>query len=498
MGDGLQRRRPTVAYTVGLRVIALRVHQERGVQQLREGSRAGHLRQLLVMPTGAGKTITAAGIALLARKKGRIALFIVDRIAIADQAVETMHRVGLRPSVLRGEDSRIIAGHDVIVASIQTLARRRIPDADLLIIDEAHVLHQAHANLLDRWDAVPVIGLTATPFTRGMGQWFTNLVVPTSIRELMGQGLLVPVTPFGPSKPDLDGVRTRAGDYVAGELAARMNRVELHADVVATWRRLGENRQTLVFCVDVAHAKAVSNQFAAAGIRSEHVDGYQESGDRQGAIRRFREGEITVLCSVACLSVGFDAPNASCLILARPTKSLTLHLQQIGRGLRPHPGKSDCIIIDHACNIERHGLPEDIEIGELDEHSKTWGTLSRKEPLPKPCAKCSILKPLGTHKCPRCGFAPERQCDVATIDAEIVPLTYAARLHATQRLYQEFLGCARAMGMKDGWAYHLLKAKTGHPPERTWRDLPPMTPTEETLRYAKSQLIRHANARRSG
>ncbi len=478
-------------------MIPLRPHQEHGVQLLREGFRAGHRRQILVMPTGAGKTITAAAIVASAREKGKIAAFIVDRIALADQAIETMYRTGLVSSVLRGEDSRIIAGHDVIVASIQTLSRRRVPDVDLLVIDEAHVLHKAHADLLQRWDAVPVIGLTATPFTKGLGRYFSNIVVPTSIRELTENGLLVPVTPFGPSNPDLDGVRSRAGDYAAGELAERMNRVELHADILATWRRLGEGRQTLIFCVDIAHSKAVAAAFLAADIRAEHVDGYTDNLERQGTIRRFREGECTVLCSVACLSVGFDAPNASCLILARPTKSLTMHLQQIGRGLRPHPGKSDCIVIDHAGNIERHGLPADIAIGELDTGSRTWETRTRREPLPKPCPACAFLKPPCTHVCPKCNFAPERKCAVATIEGEIVPLTQAASLQSARRLYQEFLGCAEAMGKKRGWAWHLYQAKTGAEPSPGWSYLVPIEPGDAAIGYAKSRIIRYAKARQT-
>lgn len=479
-------------------MIALRPHQDRGVQLLREGFRAGHRRQVLVMPCGGGKTITAASIAKSAREKGNLTLFIVDRIALADQAVETMTRIGLTTSVLRGEDSRIVAGHDVIVASIQTLARRRVPDAGLLIVDEVHVLHKAHAALLERWDAVPVIGLTATPFARGLGNVFSNLVAPTTIRALTDEGLLVPVTPFGPSTPNLEGVHTRAGDYAVGELSRAVNRVELHADIVSTWQRLGEGRQTLVFCVDIAHSKAVTAAFKSAGVNAEHLDGYAENLERADTIRRFRDGEIAVLCSVACLSVGFDAPNASCLILARPTKSLTLHLQQIGRGLRPHPEKADCIVIDHAGNIERLGLPADVQVGELDQGTKTWGTRTTRERMPKPCSKCAFIKPVGTHACPKCGFAPERQCEVATVDGEIVPLTLGASTRSDRRLYQEFLGCAEQLGKSRGWAFHLFIARRGAKPSWTWRNLVPVEPSPEIYRYAKSQLIRFAKGRQRG
>lgn len=481
-------------------MIALRPHQERALEQLREGFAAGHRRQILVMPTGAGKTITAAQIAISAREKGNVALFLVDRIALADQAVETMRRVGLTTSVIRGAETDIVAGHDVIVASIQTLNRRRhLPDANLLIVDECHILHRAHANILQRWSNVPAIGLTATPFARGLGQYFSRLVVPTSIRDLTNDGFLVPVAPYGPAKFNVDGVKSHAGDYAVGELSAAVNRVEIHADVVSTWQRLGEQRSTLVFGVDIAHSKALAASFGAAGVVTEHLDGYTDSEDRQQSIARFKSGETKVLCSVACLAVGFDAPNASCLVLARPTKSLTMHLQQIGRGLRPFEGKEDCIVIDHAGNIESHGLPADIEIGALDHGTKTWGTTQdRSDPLPKPCSKCSFIKPPRTHACPSCGFAPERQSEVETVDSDIVPLTNEALKRGRQRLYREFKGAAELMGKSPVWAYHLYKAKTGEKPPWSWRNLTPLDPSRETLGFARHRMIRFVKSRKQG
>ena len=165
MGDRLQRFDAPVG-DEGIGVI-LRDHQQQAVDDLRAGFQTGHIRQILVAPTGSGKTVTAAHIAKSAREKGHITLFIVDRITLADNAIETMERAGLKTSILRGADTYVVEGHDVIVASIQTLHRRRyLPDADLLIIDEIHILHKAHARLLERWDNVPCIGLTATPFMR--------------------------------------------------------------------------------------------------------------------------------------------------------------------------------------------------------------------------------------------------------------------------------------------------------------------------------------------
>lgn len=477
-------------------MIALREQQERAIAMLRDGFRAGHLRQILVAPTGFGKTVVFGHLVLGARRKGTASCLIVDRIPLARQAIETMQRLGLTVSVLRGEDSRIVAGHDVIVASIQTLAHRRMPlDVGLILIDEVHVMHKAHAALLERWSAVPCIGATATPFTRGLGRWFSHLVVPTSVRELTDAKLLVPIVPYGPSGPDLEGVQVRRGDYVLGQLAARMNRVELHADLVTTWQRLGEHRQTLAFCVDIAHAKAVAEAFNAAGVSAAHVDGYQDIDERDATIDAFKAGTVRVLCSVACLSVGFDAPNASCLILARPTKSLTLHLQQLGRGLRPFEGKERCVVIDHSDNIERHGLPAEVDIGTLDTHTRTWGIRTPRVPLPRPCSACAFLKPPKLHKCPRCGFAPQRQCTVVTMEADIVPLTLSAKEQYGRRFYQQLLGCAERYGKRRGWAFHLYMAKTREKPARSWRSLEPIEPSPGVVRFARSQIIQYAKQR---
>ncbi|MGE3777272.1 MAG: DEAD/DEAH box helicase [Pirellulaceae bacterium] len=476
---------------------SLRPHQQRAVELLRDGLRQGFRSQLLTVPTGGGKTRIAAEIVKLAAEKGHVTLFVVDRIELATQAADTFRASGLTVSIMQGENTRIEPGHDVVVGSIQTLARRRLPEARLVIIDEAHILHRKHIELMARWDAVPVIGLTATPFTCGLGRYFTRLVVPTSIRELTNDGHLVPIVAYGPSSPDLDGIETRGGDYAVGQLSTRMQQKAICGDLVGTWRRLGEGRQTIAFCVDIAHAKHVAAMFTEAGIPAAHVDGYMDSEERRDAIARFKAGEIRVLASVAVLSIGFDAPVASCAILARPTKSLTLHLQQVGRVLRPHPesGKVDALILDHSGNIERHGLPADIAIGELDRGTKTWGQKLAREPTPRPCPKCAFMKPPKTHKCPMCGFAPERQNGVEQVGGELVALTAESLTRSNRRLYQEFLGAAIHFDKRPGWAFHLYLAKTGDKPAWGWRNLAPVPPSDETLRYARSQMIRFAKGR---
>ncbi|MBI2801866.1 MAG: hypothetical protein HYX63_16585 [Gammaproteobacteria bacterium] len=274
-----------------------------------------------------------------------------------------------------------------------------------------------------------------------------------------------------------------------------MQHPTIHADIVETWQRLGENRPTLAFACDIAHAKHIAASFNDAGISASSVDAYQNTDERRDTIKRFKAGEIRVLVSVACLSVGFDAPIAACALLARPTKPLTVHLQQIGRVLRPYSDKADAIVLDHSGNIERHGLPDDIAIGALNTHTKTWSVKAGREPTPKPCQKCAFLKPPSTHKCLQCGFALERQSTVQRSDGELIALTTVAALQSNRRLYQEYLGCAEHFDKSRGWAYYLCLAKTGEKPAWSWNSLTAIEPSDETLRYAKSQLIRFAKRR---
>ncbi|EOZ3002122.1 DEAD/DEAH box helicase family protein [Pseudomonas aeruginosa] len=329
----------------------LRQYQSDALNDLRRGIRDGHLVQMLMAPTGAGKTTIASAMKIGACAKGKRAFFIVDSLELVDQAAKRFYEDGLEVGVIQGDHSWTDYSKPIQVCTIQTL-RSRWKDLadhlkpDLVVIDEAHVLHKMHQEIITECieRKIPVIGLSATPFRKGLGKTFGRLVVTASLSDLTQQGYLVPAECYAPHIPDMKGVKTTAdGDWAEDALAEVMGSAKIMGDVVTNWLIHAKDRQTVVFACNVAHSRELARQFNTAGILAAHVDGYMDEQERAKIIKNFRHGSIRVLCNVAVLTKGFDAPETSCVVLARPTKSLMMHYQMMGRGLRTADGKKDCL-----------------------------------------------------------------------------------------------------------------------------------------------------------
>lgn len=448
---------------------------------------------MLMAPCGSGKTTIAAEMVRAARDKGTPVLFIADRIELIEQASARFDHEGIDHGIIQANHWRTDFSKSVQIASIQTLARRRVPLFKLAIIDEAHTLFKAHIQLMKDNPQAFFIGLSASPFTKGLGKHFDALVVAETTQGLIDQGYLVQPRVFAPSAPDVSKIKIRRGDYDETELAEATNQPRLVGDIIDHWFTLARGRPTLAFAVDIKHSMAIVERFRFAGVRAEHLDCYPDNVERHKTIEAFKRGEIQVLSSVDILSKGFDYPGASCAVMARPTKSLILHIQQQGRVLRIHESKSDCVILDHAGNTERLGfitdpLPEILDDGK----KKELKPKGREKPLPKKCPKCSFLKEV--HVCPNCGFAPQTQAK----DVEYVPGTLVEKKAGKiatadkERVYAELCGYAKAKGYKPGWAYHKTKELFGVYPHR---HVEPMTPTPETLKLIQHLNIKHHYAR---
>lgn len=305
----------------------LRPHQVLAMDALKKALLAGRRRPIIQLPTGAGKTVVAAAIVDGALRKGNRVTFVVPALSLVDQTVQSFWSEGIRDvGVMQGSHEMTHAGRAVQVATVQTLERREIPESEVVVIDEAHRWHRFYGEWMRSpgWERVPFIGLSATPWTRGLGKHFDDLIIAATTAELIEAGYLCPFHVFAPAHPDLSGVSTVAGDYHEAQLGEAMDKPTLTADVVETWRRIGEDRPTLVFAVTCAHARHLRDRFAEAGIGVAYIDAKTDAEERESIRKRFHAGDVRVVCNVGCLTTGVDW-DVRCIVLARPTKSEMLY-----------------------------------------------------------------------------------------------------------------------------------------------------------------------------
>ncbi len=470
----------------------LRAHQVKAIDLLRQSLGKGNRRVVLQAPTGFGKSLTAAKIIESALERGRNVLFTVPRLALINQTVEAFEAEGIRDiGVIQSNHPRTNSRALVQVASVQTLARRDIAaDFGLVINDECHLQSEVITKMLKEW-ACHFVGLSATPWARGMGLLWQDMVQPVTLQELIDGGYLSRFAAFAPSKPDLSGVKTVAGDYAENDLEEIMSDGKLVADIVETWLAKGENRPTIMFGVNRAHARQVHERFQRSGVASEYVDGNTDSVERRVIERRFRSGDVKVVCSVRTLTTGVDWP-VSCIIDAAPTKSEMLHVQKIGRGLRINPGTEDCVILDHAGNTLRLGLVTDIRHERLDE-TQPGDRQERKaqaEKLPKECANCGCL--VTTRICPFCHHERRPASGVETVDGELVEVgrVRVPTMGEKQLFWSMALFLDRDRKRDGKLAKGLYKGKFGVWP-RGLADIPTQ-PDQAFMNYEKSRRIAYA------
>jgi superfamily II DNA or RNA helicase len=455
----------------------------------------GRRRPMLMMATGAGKTRTAAEIINRALAKGKRVVMTAPAIELIDQTVEALWSEGITEvGVIQAQHRLTDYSKPVQVASVDTLQRRKLPEADLVIVDEAHRGSKVIFQWMQENPKLPFIGLSATPWARGLAKHYDDLIIAATTQQLIRRGYLSPYRVFAPSHPDLSGVKTVAGDYDEGQLAEVMDKPQLTADVVSTWMKLGENRPTLCFAVNRAHARSLLRDFTRAGVAAGYVDGDTERPERDEIRKSFERGDIRVVVNVGVLTTGVDW-DVRCIILARPTKSEMLYVQIIGRGLRLAEGKQDCLILDHSDTTLNLGFVSDIHHERLDDGSpKKASKSSSKErplPLPKECTSCHRLKPAGVHKCPTCGFEPKKVEDVETRQGELAQLggkQHKATIEDKRSFYGQLKWVARTRGKDQRWVVANYKNRFEVWP-RGMDDVVPVMPTTQTISWLKSRQI---------
>ena len=389
--------------------VQLRDYQARAFDLARDAVRQGHRRILIVAPTGGGKTVLASALMEMVKDKGNRASFVVDRLSLIQQTSDTFDRYGLDHGVIQGGHIRFRPSMPLQLCSVQTLARRRWPETSVDVFDEAHVLHACHKARLQQNESI-VIGLTATPFTKGLGKWFDVVINVTTTRELIEQKWLSPYRVFSCVEPDMTGVAVKStGEW--DDTQASKKALEVVGDVVAEYLKHGENRKFICSAVDTLHVEELQRQFLAAGINVASYTYKDKEEDRADVTLEFRKPDSAIrgLITVTAASRGFDIPDVSCIIMARPLrKSLAEHIQLLGRGLRIADGKTDCLVLCHSGNMARFWADTeeffDVGLAALDDGKPKDKKKPEKKADAEPvkCDHCGHLhKPMPF--CPSCG-----------------------------------------------------------------------------------------------
>lgn len=499
--------------------MSTRPYQERALKRLEELTEDGARAVLLVSPTGSGKTHIASEV--IRRNPEHRILFLAPRRELISQASRKLESVGVGHGIILAGDKRTNLYSRVQVASRDTLISRALrsrkltlPPFDRIIVDEAHIGMSARfLELLSLWPDAQIVGLTATPCRsdgKALGQVYEEMIEVANYQELTEQGYLVPARFFSVSEPDLRKVRTTAGDYNQGDLDKAMNRAELVGDIVEHWLEHAATRRTVVFATSIAHSVALAKQFIEHGVSAEHVDASTPQSARDEIFERFSLGITQVLTNCTLASVGFDLPELDCVVFARPTKSLGLYLQMLGRGLRPAPGKRDCLVLDHAGNVHRHGFATDERYWTLhgkyavDEQRTRAAKEKKKEAgvVALTCPNCKYCFE-GSRQCPNCGYwFPAKAKAVETREGKLQEIGSKPRPDTPEnrmRFYFELHGYGELKNYSAGWAAHKYKEKYGAWPEWQWKmhveKHGGLDPSIETIRWIRSRQIAYSRAK---
>lgn len=380
--------------------ISLRTYQSDVLARTTESFRRGHKRPLIVVPCGGGKTVMFASMAESSQRKGKTVWFLVHRRELLDQTIDTFNRFDIHCESIH-------------IGMVATVANQpdRLPRPDFIIFDEGH--HASAATWTKITEAHPdafIAGLTATPCRldgKPLGAVYDDMIVGITAQELIHQGYLAPYRYYAPAVTDLSALKRRGKDYDAEQAAQLLSERAVFGDVIRHYSEHADGLQAICYCTTINHSKATADAFCAAGIAAIHFDGETPKRERADIIRRYRAGEIRVLCNVDLISEGFDCPDCECCILLRPTMSTALFIQQSMRALRPKPGKT-AIILDHVNNYQRHGLPDDDRAWSLTDTvkpPKQYGDDGKL--LVRQCPMCYYTYKAGPACCPNCGYKAE-------------------------------------------------------------------------------------------
>ena len=477
----------------------LRSYQEQTLAALREGFAKGKKAQILYAPTGAGKTEMAIALMAATKTKGNKAAMLLDRVVLCDQTSKRLEKYDIDHGVMQSGHWRYRPFENIQVCSAQTLERRgSFPGLNLLIVDEAHATREQTVEFIKANPDVRVIGLTATPFTKGLGKIYDNVVSTVTTKQLVDDKVLVPLRVFIAKEIDMTGAKKVAGEWSQAETSTRG--MVITGDVVAEWIKktheiFGEPRKTIVFASGVEHGVHLARKFQEQGYNFICISYKDDDEWKKQVIEDFGKPDtnITGLIATDILTKGFDVSDVMIGVSARPfSKSLSSHIQQMGRVMRGHEGKEFAVWLDHSGNYLRFREDWDQVFEEGVEVLDDGKEKAKKEPSEKlkqesKCPQCSALWPAGSDTCYNCGHVKEKKNKVFSIDGEMIELTGNISRDSKQEFWSQMVWYMRTQGWSKGRAANTYKDKFGVWP-RGLRDDTPALPSDDTRKFIDKKL----------
>ena len=488
-------------------MLELRSHQIEVIDALKEGFKT-HQRQILCAVTGFGKTECAMAIMQEAAAQGQKVAMVLDRIVLVEQTSIRLSKYGIPHGVMQSGHWRYRPLEPIQICSVQTLARRQFPDIDLLIIDEAHVAYRSTVEFMKNNPHIKVVGLTATPFTKGLAEIYTNVIGAQPMKNLVEDGWVVPMKVFIAKEIDMTGAKKVAGEWSQAEATERG--MKIVGNIVEEWTKktyeiFGEPRKTIVFCAGVEHGRELVEQFAAAGYNFVSISYKEDDEFKRQTIEDFAQPDTTIhgLVATDILTRGFDVSDVYIGVSARPfSKSFSSHVQQIGRILRPHQDKEYGVWLDHSGNFLRFRNDWDDLYHDGVTELKAGGETTKREPTEreKKAAKCPQCLALWTSKdntCSSCGHVRQVFQSVTSIAGKLEELQEANRKLqiANTDFYAELQYYGRTKGYKEGWSAIKYKEKFGVYPNGLKVD--PKPPSNQTLKWIKSRTIAYVKGKQA-
>jgi len=492
--------------------LSLRPHQIATLDNLRTAFAAGHKAVMLYAPCGAGKTEIAVSMLDACAKKFKRSAMVVDLKLLCAQTSARLGKYLIDHGVIQPESPRYRPDLPIQVCMVQTLeSRGGFPAVELLVVDEAHTLRASVVEFIKNNPTVKVVGLSGSPFTKGLANTFTSVVSAITVNQLVAQGLLIQPRIFIAKQIDMAGAKKIGGEWSDKEATERG--IKITGDVVTEWVNktrevFGGPKKTIVFCAGVAHGADLVQKFAQAGFNFISISYKDDDEYKKQVLEEFSKPDTDIhgLIATDLLTKGFDVTDVCVAVSARPfSKSFSAHVQQLGRIMRPHDDKDQAIWLDHAGNFLRFKDQWDElcanGVTELDDGAeKTKPEPTDKEKEAAKCPKCGHLWNSASDVCSHCGFVRARKNDVVALAGEmselgLVPKAEKYSPEYKQLFYAQLIGWAMEKNYKPGVAFFKYQEKFGVQPSMA--KPAPITPGAEVRNWIKSRQIAFSKAKKA-